>query len=89
MNKAELIDVIAKTADISRTAAGRAYGALMTTTLALLKKEGTVRLTGLGTFTVTKSADGSGRRGAEKGAIGTPPKGVVKFKPGKELQTVL
>lgn len=86
MNKAELVEAIAKQANLSSAQAARVYSALMKTTRALLKKEGTVTLNGLGTFAVAKSAGQPGGRGAETGAPRIPPRGVVKFKPGKEMR---
>ena len=61
MNKAELIDRIAASAEISKAAAGRALDATITTVKASLKKGGSVSLVGFGTFYVGKRAARVGR----------------------------
>jgi DNA-binding protein HU-beta len=50
VNKTELIDHIAKTADISKAASARALDALVGAIKTTLKKNGTVTLVGFGTF---------------------------------------
>ncbi len=61
MNKTELIDHIAKQADLSKAAAGRALDALVGAVRTTLRKGGTVTLVGFGTFAVGKRAARSGR----------------------------
>ena len=61
MNKTELIEHIAKHADISKAAATRALEATMGAVKTTLKKGGTVSLVGFGTFAVTKRASRTGR----------------------------
>ena len=51
MNKTELIEHIAKQADISKAAATRALEALIGGVKSTLKKSGSVSLVGFGTFT--------------------------------------
>ena len=57
MNKTELIDHIAKQADISKAAAGRALEAIVGGIRSSLKKGNSVTLVGFGTFAVGKRAD--------------------------------
>ena len=54
MNKSELIDQIAKSADISKAAAGRALDATVGAIRTSLKRGGMVTLVGFGTFYVGK-----------------------------------
>jgi DNA-binding protein HU-beta len=61
MNKSELIDAIAKTADISKAAAGRALDGAIAAIKGSLKKGGMVTLVGFGTFYVGKRAACNGR----------------------------
>ncbi len=61
MNKTELIDHIAKQADISKAAAGRALEAIVGGIRGSLKKGNSVTLVGFGTFTVGKRAARTGR----------------------------
>jgi DNA-binding protein HU-beta len=56
VNKSELIEHIAKHADISKAAATRALEATIGAVKTTLKKGGTVSLVGFGTFAVTKRA---------------------------------
>ena len=62
MNKSELIEHIAKQADISKAAAGRALEAVIGGVKTTLKKNGTVSLVGFGTFSVTKRAARTAQR---------------------------
>ncbi len=61
MNKTELIEHIAKQADISKAAATRALESMMGAVKTTLKKGGSVSLVGFGTFAVIKRAARSGR----------------------------
>ncbi len=62
MNKSELINAIAASADLSKAAAGRALDAATDAITTALKKGDTVTLIGFGTFKVSKRA---ARTGAE------------------------
>ncbi len=53
MNKSELIEHIARQADISKAAATRALEAMIGGVKATLKKNNSVSLVGFGTFSVT------------------------------------
>jgi nucleoid DNA-binding protein len=54
VNKSELIEHIAKQADISKAAATRALEALIGGVKSTLKKSGNVSIVGFGTFAVSK-----------------------------------
>ena len=54
MNKSDLIEHIAKQADISKAAAGRALESVVSGIKSTLKKNGSVTLVGFGTFSVGK-----------------------------------
>ncbi len=60
-NKSDLIEAIAKSADISKAAAGRALDATIESITKTLKKGELVSLVGFGTFYVGKRAARSGR----------------------------
>ena len=62
MNKTELIEHIAKNADISKAAATRALESTIGAGKATLKKGGSVSLVGFGTFAVGKRAARTGPR---------------------------
>ncbi len=86
MNKTELIEHIAKTADISKAAATRSVDALIGAVKVTLKKNGTVTLVGFGTFSVAKRAKRIGRNPRTGEAITIKAAKVPKFKPGKGLK---
>ncbi len=86
MNKSELIDAIAKSADISKAAAGRALDATMDTIKSALKKEDTVSLVGFGTFKVSKRAARTGRNPQTGAEIKIKAAKVPKFSAGKGLK---
>ena len=89
MNKSELIEHIAKQADISKAAAGRALEALIGGVKSTLKKNNSVTLVGFGTFSVTKRAARSGRNPRTGVAIKIKAAKVPKFRPGKALKDAL
>ena len=89
MNKSELIEHIAKQADISKAAAGRALDAIVGGVKTTLKKSGTVTIVGFGTFAVTKRAARTGRNPRTGAAIKIKAAKVPKFKPGKALRDAL
>lgn len=86
MNKSELIEHIAKQADISKAAAGRALEAVIGGVKTTLKKGGSVSLVGFGTFSVSKRAARSGRNPRTGAAIKIKAAKVPKFRAGKALK---
>jgi DNA-binding protein HU-beta len=86
VNKSELIEHIARQADISKAAAGRALEALIGGVKATLKKNNSVSLVGFGTFSVSKRAARTGRNPRTGAAIKIKSARVPKFRPGKALK---
>ena len=68
MNKSELIDAIAASADIPKAQAGRALDAVIEAVTEALKKDDQVALVGFGTFSVKERAARSGRNPADRRA---------------------
>ena len=89
MNKSELIEHIAKQADISKAAAGRALEALIGGVKSTLKKNNSVTLVGFGTFSVTKRAARSGRNPRTGATIQIKASKVPRFRPGKALRDAI
>ena len=89
MNKSELIDQIAKSAELSKAAAGRALDAAVGAVKSALKKGDMVTLVGFGTFSVSKRAARNGRNPQTGQIIKIKAKKVARFKAGKELQAKL
>ncbi len=86
MNKTELIEYIAKSADISKAAAARSLDSLIGAVKTTLKKNGSVTLVGFGTFSVSKRAARTGRNPRTGEAISIKSAKVPKFKAGKALK---
>ena len=89
MNKSELIEHIAKQADISKAAAARALEAVIGGVKSTLKKNNTVSLVGFGTFKVAsrKARMGINPKTGEK--IKIKASKSVKFAAGKDLKSKL
>ena len=85
MNKTELIEQVAKQADISKAAAAKAVNAFTASVTAALKNGDSVTLIGFGTFTVTTRAARTGRNPQTGKEIKIAAKNVIKFKAGSEL----
>ncbi len=85
MNKADLIEAIAKDVDLSKADAGKALDSLTRRITQSLKKGENVTLVGFGTFSVTKRKARTGRNPQTGETIKIKAKKVAKFKPGKDL----
>ncbi|AWB68363.1 DNA-binding protein HU-beta [Saccharobesus litoralis] len=86
MNKSQLIDKIAESADISKAAAGRALDAFTDSVTEALKENDQVALVGFGTFSVRERAARSGRNPQTGETIEISAANVPAFKPGKALK---
>lgn len=89
MNKSELIEVIAASADMSKAAASRALDATISAVQQSLKKGGMVTLVGFGTFYVGKRAARSGRNPQTGATIKIKAAKVPKFRAGKALKDAI
>ncbi|MDR1934283.1 MAG: HU family DNA-binding protein [Candidatus Accumulibacter sp.] len=83
MNKSELIDEIAVSADISKAAAGRALDALVAAVKTALKKRDSVSLAGFGTFHASARPARTGRHPRTKEIIEIKEAWAPKFRAGK------
>lgn len=86
VNKTELIEEIAKSADITKASATRALDAMIDAVTASLKKNDSVTLVGFGTFTVGERAARTGTDPRTKEPIQIKAAKVPKFKAGKALK---
>jgi DNA-binding protein HU-beta len=89
VNKAELVEQIAKSADISKAAAGRALDAAIGAVRGALKKGQTVSLVGFGSFYVGKRAARTGRNPKTGAALKIKAAKVPKFRAGKGLKDAI
>ncbi|MDR3680942.1 MAG: HU family DNA-binding protein [Flavipsychrobacter sp.] len=87
MNKAELIDQIAKDAGLTKTQANATLESLTGAIVATLKKGETVTLVGFGTFSVIERAARNGRNPQTGETIKIKASKSPKFKAGKEFAT--
>ena len=87
MTKADLINVMAKDAKITKAAAGAVLDSFIEgVTKGLKKKEGKVTLVGFGTFLETRRKARKGRNPQTGEVIKIKAANVVKFKAGKKLK---
>lgn len=86
MNKSELIDAIADSADISKAAAGRAVDAVVESVTNALKSGDQVTLIGFGTFSVKDRAARTGRNPQTGAEIQIAAAKIPSFKAGKALK---
>ncbi len=89
MNKAELIDKVAASADISKASATRALDAMLDAVTDSLKASEQVALVGFGTFAVKERAARQGRNPQTGATIEIAAAKVPSFKPGKALKDAL
>ena len=86
MNKSELIDAIAASADLPKAAAGRALDAVLETIESTLKNGDPVTLVGFGTFSVKDRAARTGRNPQTGAPIQIAAAKIPGFKAGKSLK---
>jgi DNA-binding protein HU-beta len=89
MNKAQLIDAIAKEAKLTKVDASKALNATVNAISKSLKKGERVALVGFGSFSVAKRAARTGRNPQTGKAIKIAAKKVAKFKAGAELAKIV
>lgn len=86
MNKTELVEAIAKESGLTGKDSEAALNAMIAVVQKSLKKKQDVRVTGFGTFTVTRSKARKGRNPATGEAIKIKASNSPRFKAGKTLK---
>jgi len=89
MNKAELINAVAASADVSKKDAEAVITATLDAVTKALKQGDKVQLVGFGSFEVKKRAERIGRNPKTKESIKIPASKVPTFKAGKALKDVV
>ncbi len=89
MNKAELIDAVAESADLSKASAGRSVDAAIAAITNSLKQGDNVTLVGFGTFSVRHRAARIGRNPRTGEEIQIKASKVPGFKAGKALKDAI
>lgn len=86
MNKTELVEAIAKKAELSKKDAGIALQAVIDTVIATVAKKKKVQLIGFGTFEARKRKARTGKNPRTGAALKIPAATVPAFKPGKAFK---
>jgi DNA-binding protein HU-beta len=86
MSKGDLIESVAKSADISKAKAGVAVNAVLDTITKSLKKGKAVSIVGFGSFSVVKRKARNGRNPQTGATIKIKASKAPKFKAGKGLK---
>ena len=86
MNKSELIQSIAESADLSKAKAEHALNAFISTITDAMSKKDEVVLVGFGSFKVSERSARTGRNPQTGDVMQVPASKVVKFKVGKQLK---
>lgn len=89
MNKAKLIENMAKMSKLPKASCKKALEAFIKNIGLTLKSGKTVVLTGFGTYTVAKRKSRMGINPATGAKMQIPAKKVAKFKPGKALRDLV
>ena len=89
MTKAELVQFIAETADLTKADATRALDAMVEGVTKGLKEEGKVTLVGFGTFTAKKRDARTGRNPQTGETVKIAARVVPGFKAGNKLKESL
>ena len=89
MTKADLIDVVAKKANLTGKAAREAVGAALDAVRDSLKRGEKVVLTGFGTFMVRSRAQRRGRNPRTGDIINIPARKTPGFTAGKSLKKAI
>ena len=86
MNKADLIDVLAQEAQLTKAKSNEVIDLLLGTITKSLKKGEGVTLVGFGTFDVSKREARKGRNPQTGETLKIKARTVAKFRPGKALR---
>jgi len=89
MNKSELIEAIANSADLSKASAGRALEAALDTIRHALQQGDAVAISGFGNFYVEQRPERPGRNPMTGEAITIQAANLPKFRAGKGLRDAL
>jgi len=89
MNKSELIDVVAKEAELPKAAAERVLSAVIAAVTKAVSKGDSVALIGFGTFKSSKRAARTGRNPATGAAIKIAASTVPRFTAGATFKAAV
>ena len=85
MNKSDLVQLIAQSAEISKVAAERGLNSMLQSMSDAMEEGERVTVVGFGSFSVVDRAPRLGRNPRTGEEVPIPHRRAVKFRPGKEL----
>jgi len=89
MNKADVVNIVAVSTDLSKAAAGDVVEAVLSGIIGELRRGGSVGLIGFGTFSVAARAPRTARNPRTGEPISVPASNAPKFKASKVLKDAL
>ncbi|HEX2521950.1 MAG TPA: HU family DNA-binding protein [Terriglobia bacterium] len=88
MIKLDIINQVVERTGIPRTKAELAVDSVFEAMKAALRRDDRIELRGFGVFTIKPRKTGIGRNPRTGEEVSIPPGKAVRFKPGKDLQSV-
>ncbi len=88
MIKVDLVNQIVARTGVSKTKAEQAVDAIFGSMKQALKRDDRIELRGFGVFSVKPRKTGIGRNPRTGSEVRIPPGKAVRFKPGKDLQSL-
>jgi DNA-binding protein HU-beta len=89
MNKAELVEIVAKQADLSKAAAGKTLDSIVAAVVKAVSKGDTVTMVGFGTFKSAKRAARTGKNPKTGEALKIAATTVPKFSAGSGFKAAV
>jgi len=86
--KVDLVNQIVARTGVSKTKAEQAVDAIFQSMKKALKNDDRIELRGFGVFSVKPRKTGIGRNPRTGSEVSIPPGKAVRFKPGKDLQSL-
>ena len=88
MIKVDLVNRIVARTGVSKTKAEQAVDTIFASMKNALKRDDRIELRGFGVFSVKPRKTGIGRNPRTGSEVSIPPGKAVRFKPGKDLQSL-
>ena len=88
MIKVDLVNQIVARTGVSKTKAEQAVATIFASMKTALKNDDRIELRGFGVFSVKPRETGIGRNPRTGSEVSIPPGKAVRFKPGKDLQSL-
>ena len=88
MIKVDLVNQVVARTGVSKTKAEQAVDTIFASMKQALKRDDRIELRGFGVFSVKPRKTGIGRNPRTGSEVSIPPGKAVRFKPGKDLQSL-